>query len=89
MKLGELAIADIKLDPKSRDDIPQILRGLQHIYTTPELRGAVFAILAEVLPVHQIEGKNRQGRSQQRSSRHDPVADTGAGGTRIGAQCRL
>ncbi len=38
MKLGELAIADIKLDSKSRDDIPQILRGLQHIYTTPELR---------------------------------------------------
>jgi IS5 family transposase len=57
MKLGELAIADIKLDPKSRDDIPQILRGLQHIYTTPELRGAVFAILAEVLPEHQINGK--------------------------------
>jgi IS5 family transposase len=57
MKLGELAIADIKLDPKSRDDIPQILRGLKHIYTTPELRGAVFAILTEVLPVHQIEGK--------------------------------
>lgn len=57
MKLGELAIADIKLDPKCRDDIPQILRGLQHIYTTPELRGAVFAILAEVLPEHQIDGK--------------------------------
>jgi hypothetical protein len=57
MKLGEQAIADIKLDPKSRDDIPQILRGLQHIYTTPELRGAVFAILAEVLPEHQINGK--------------------------------
>jgi IS5 family transposase len=57
MKLGELAIADIKLDPKSRDDIPQILRGLQHIYSTPELRGAVFAILAEVLPEHQINGK--------------------------------
>ena len=57
MKLGELAIADIKLDPKSRDDIPQILRGLQHIYITPELREAVFAILAEVLPEHQIDGK--------------------------------
>lgn len=56
MKLGELAIADIKLDPKSRDDIPQILRGLQHIYTTPELRGPIFAILAEVLPERQIEG---------------------------------
>ena len=57
MKLGELAIADIKLNPKSRDDIPQILRGLQHIYTTPELRGPIFAILEEVLPERQIEGK--------------------------------
>ena len=58
MKLGELAIADIKLDPKSRDDIPQILRGLQHIYTTLELREPVFSILAEVLPERQIEGKS-------------------------------
>jgi len=57
MKLGELAIADIKLDPKSRDDIPQILRGLQQIYTTPELRGGIFIILQEVLPERQIEGK--------------------------------
>jgi hypothetical protein len=57
MKLGELAIAEIKLDPKSRDDIPQILRGLQHLYITPELRGPIFAILEEVLPERQIEGK--------------------------------
>jgi len=57
MKLGELAIADIKFDPKSRDDIPQILRGIQHIYTTPELRGPVFAILEEVLPERQVKGK--------------------------------
>ncbi len=57
MQLGELAIGAIKLDPKSRDDIPQILRGLQHIYTTPELRGTIFAILAEVLPERQVEGK--------------------------------
>lgn len=57
MKLGELAIAEIKLDPKSRDDIPQILRGLQHLYTTPELRKPIFAILEEVLPERQIEGK--------------------------------
>jgi IS5 family transposase len=57
MKLGELAIAEIKLDPKSRDDIPQILGGLQHLYTTPELREPIFAILEEVLPERQIEGK--------------------------------
>lgn len=58
MKLGELAIADIKLDPKSRDDIPQILRGLQHMYTTPELREEIFALLEEVLPERQIAGKS-------------------------------
>ncbi|MBM9538400.1 ISNCY family transposase, partial [Desulfobulbus alkaliphilus] len=57
MQLGELAIGAIKLDPKSRDDIPQILRGLQHIYTTPELRRSVFAILEEVLPERQVEGQ--------------------------------
>lgn len=57
MQLGELPIAAIKFDPKSRDDIPQILRGLQHIYTTPELREPVFAILAEVLPKRQVAEK--------------------------------
>jgi IS5 family transposase len=30
--------------------IPRILRGLQYIYTTAELREEVFAILVEVLP---------------------------------------
>jgi hypothetical protein len=49
LQLGEQDISAIELDPKSRDDIPQILRGLQHIYVTPELREEVFAILAEVL----------------------------------------
>jgi hypothetical protein len=43
-------IAAIVLDPKSRDDIPQLLRGLQYLYTTPEVREQVFAILAEVIP---------------------------------------
>ena len=31
-RLGQLGIEDIKLDAKSRDDIPALLRGLQHIY---------------------------------------------------------
>lgn len=50
LKFGEQDISAIELDPKSRDDIPRILRGLQYIYTTAELREEVFAILAEVLP---------------------------------------
>ena len=28
---GALGIADIELDPTSRDDIPQLLRGLQYL----------------------------------------------------------
>lgn len=48
--LGELPIGEIKLDPKSRDDIPKILVGLQYIYVTPALREEVFAILQEVIP---------------------------------------
>jgi len=50
LQFSEQDIAAIVLDPKSRDDIPQLLRGLQYIYTTPEVRERVFAILAEVLP---------------------------------------
>lgn len=48
---GQVDISKIKFDPKSRDDIPRILRGLQHIYVTPDLREAIFALLEkEVLP---------------------------------------
>jgi hypothetical protein len=50
LQFGEQDISAIHLDPKSRDDIPQILRGLQYIYITPELRERVFAILQEVIP---------------------------------------
>ena len=50
LQFGEQDISAIVLDPRSRDDIPQILRGLQYIYVTPEIRERVFAILAEVIP---------------------------------------
>jgi IS5 family transposase len=50
MQLGELGIEQIELDPRSRDDVPQVLRGLQHLYCTPELREEVFEILASVVP---------------------------------------
>jgi len=56
MQLGEEAIGAIRLDPKSRDDIPQLLQGLQHLYITPEVRERVFAILKEVLPERKGEG---------------------------------
>ena len=50
LELGELDIAAIRLDPRSRDDIPKLLLGLQYIYKEPALREAVFRILEEVKP---------------------------------------
>jgi IS5 family transposase len=50
MSIGQRDIADIKIDVSSRDDIPTILLGLQHIYTNAPLRDAVFKILEEVVP---------------------------------------
>jgi IS5 family transposase len=65
LQFGEQDISAIVLDPRSRDDIPRILRGLQHIYTTPELREEVFAILAEVLP----EGEDGKGKVSAETGR--------------------
>jgi len=61
-QLGFVSIENIQLDPKSRDDIPQILRGLQYIYTSHPLREKVFEILAEVVP-------NRVGKKEEKASR--------------------
>jgi hypothetical protein len=58
MLLGGVDIGAIHLDPDSRDDIPQILCGLQHIYTEPDLRERVFAILQEVRP-QRVKGEGK------------------------------
>jgi hypothetical protein len=50
MQLGELDIANIRLDPRSRDDIPQLLRGLQYLYTDKKLREKIFEVLAKLTP---------------------------------------
>ena len=47
---GEIRIADIELDAHSRDDIPQLLRGLQYLYVNPTLRAELFQILDEMIP---------------------------------------
>jgi hypothetical protein len=58
MLLDGVDIGAIDLSMKSRDDIPQILRGLQHIYTEPVLREQVFAILQEVIP-NRVKGEGK------------------------------
>ena len=65
LNLGEEDIAKIKLDPKSRDDIPQLLAGLQYIYTHAEVRQAVFKILEEVVPFRTGSDNNGKVRTDK------------------------
>ncbi len=50
LQLGQIDIGSISFDPRSRDDVPQILQGLQYIYVTDDLRQAVFEVLSDLLP---------------------------------------
>ncbi len=50
LTLGQTEPSNIELDPHSRDDIPQLLRALQHIYSSEEDRNVVLSLLQEVLP---------------------------------------
>ena len=44
MTLGEVHIENIELDPKSRDDIPALLTGLQHLCADEHFRSRLFAV---------------------------------------------
>jgi IS5 family transposase len=61
LQLGETDIANIKFDPRSRDDIPQLLRGLQFLYTNDSIREEVFGLLQQVVPENTDAGKGRPG----------------------------
>ena len=61
LQLGEIDISSIQFDPRSRDDIPRLLRGLQHLYINPELRQAVFAELGKIIPDTIDKNNGRPG----------------------------
>jgi hypothetical protein len=45
LELGGTPIEDIVFNARSRDNIPQLLRGLHYIYTKPSTRESVFGEL--------------------------------------------
>ena len=59
LQLGELDIADIHIDTRSRDDIPQLLQGLQTLYTDKTLRAELFSVLEKLTPA---DIRTEQGR---------------------------
>ena len=50
MEFWKKDIAHIEFDLQSRDEIPKLLIGLQHIYSTPKIREKVFKVLNRIVP---------------------------------------
>ena len=63
LQLGEIDIASIQFDPRSRDDIPQLLRGLQYLYTEEEIRQSLFQLLETITPEGVDADNGRPGLS--------------------------
>ena len=61
LQLGGTPIENIKIDLKSRDDIPPLLLGLQYIYTHVELRDKVFEILEQKIKPDTDNNNGRPG----------------------------
>ena len=60
VQMGEMDIATVPIELDSRDEIPQLLRGLQYLYAAPALRRRIFTILLGLIPTEiQIDtGRN-------------------------------
>jgi transposase, IS5 family len=63
-QFGQVDIADIKINLKSRDDIPHILLGLQYIYTESKLHDEVFDILKKITPKRRGKDLDEEERYQ-------------------------
>jgi len=61
MTVGEVDISKINFDLKSRDDIPKILRGLQHLYMDVALRTAIFELLESQIAPKVSKSNGRPG----------------------------
>ncbi|ETR67742.1 MAG: hypothetical protein OMM_04974 [Candidatus Magnetoglobus multicellularis str. Araruama] len=60
-KLNQILISDVEIDISSRDEIPQILIGLQHIFENQALRDQIFDILLEAVPENININRGRRG----------------------------
>lgn len=61
--LGQTTIAQIQFNPKSRDDIPKVLKGLQYIYVTDSIREPIFKLLEEKIQPGVDKKNGRPGLS--------------------------
>jgi hypothetical protein len=63
MKIGEVGISDAQIDLSSRDEIPQLLLGLQAIHGNRSVRERIFKILTGIIPESVSPHRGRKGMS--------------------------
>jgi hypothetical protein len=61
LSFGQASIDQIKIDMRSRDEIPKLLLGLQHIYCNLELRQEVFKLLETMISKETNSKTGRPG----------------------------
>lgn len=61
MQMGQIDISDIKIELDTRDEIPPLLRGLQHLYTNETTRNEIFRLLLKMVPKHIDINNGRKG----------------------------
>jgi hypothetical protein len=61
LEIGQTPISKIEIDLKSRDEIPQLLLGLQFIDSNKELRSEVYQILEGIIPQNVNPRNGRPG----------------------------
>jgi hypothetical protein len=61
MLLGEVDVSKVVIDEKSRDDIPQVLLGLQQVYQDKRAREKVFSVLEREVSVSRSLNNGRPG----------------------------
>lgn len=61
LSFGQTPIDQIKFDMRSRDEIPKLLLGLQHIYCNLELRQEVFKLLETMISKETNSKTGRPG----------------------------
>ncbi len=61
MEIGEVSIADIQFDLRSRDEVPKLLIGLQEIYCDRPVREKIFEALKDIVPENVNPDTGRRG----------------------------
>lgn len=63
IQMGEIDISAVKIELDNRDEIPQLLRGLQFIYNDKNMRTKIFKLLWKIVPDDVDISNGRNGMS--------------------------